>query len=207
MIRTADDHSIEKHAARSGLSKVCGGRVLKLILSEAAFGIMFAACLPATTTSPHPPCRIRSSVFERTVIVGAKFGVVVVREGGFSYEVATFRSDEGYEDGRRPTQVRFSSAREDVLRRDFTINGLLMDPETNAIIDYVGGRADIGKKMIRTIGDPGVRFNEDHLRMLRAIRFAANLDFHLDDGVRDAIARHAVKNPGNQRRARTGGIE
>ena len=91
-------------------------------------------------------------LFERTVAVGAKFGVVVVCEGGFSYEVATFRSDDGYEDGRRPTGVRFSSAREDVRRRDFTINGLLMDAATNAIIDDVDGRADIEKKIIRTIG-------------------------------------------------------
>ena len=194
MIRTADDHSIEKHR---GAKRVVEG------LQRAGFEAYFVGgCVRdyvrgvspgdydiATSALPDQVIRL----FERTVAVGAKFGVVVVREGGFSYEVATFRSDEGYEDGRRPTQVRFSSAREDVLRRDFTINGLLMDPETNAIIDYVGGRADIGKKMIRTIGDPGVRFNEDHLRMLRAIRFAANLDFHLDDGVRDAIARHAVK--------------
>ena len=133
------------------------------------------------------------SLFERTLAVGAKFGVVVVIAGGYSCEVATYRNDEGYEDGRRPTQVSFSSAKEDVLRRDFTVNGLLMNPGTGEIIDYVDGRADIEKKIIRAIGDPAVRFNEDYLRMLRAIRFAANLDFTLDNAAADAITRHAAK--------------
>jgi poly(A) polymerase len=132
-------------------------------------------------------------LFERTVAVGAKFGVVVVMEGGHSCEVATFRSDDVYEDGRRPSQVHFSSAREDVFRRDFTANGLLMDAVTGEIIDYVDGRADIQKKIIRTIGDPAHRFNEDYLRMMRAIRFAANLDFALDEAAKDAITRNAAK--------------
>ncbi len=132
------------------------------------------------------------NLFERTVTVGAKFGVVVVIACGHSFEVATFRSDDVYEDGRRPSQVHFSSAREDVFRRDFTINGLLMDPQTGEILDYTGGRADIEKKIIRTIGDPSRRFNEDYLRMLRAIRFAANLNFALDDAAREAIARNAA---------------
>jgi poly(A) polymerase len=131
-------------------------------------------------------------LFERTVAVGAKFGVMVVIQDGHSYEVATFRSDDVYEDGRRPTRVHFSSAKEDVLRRDFTINGLLMDPETNQIIDYVGGLADIDRKVIRTIGDPAVRFNEDYLRMLRAIRFTANLGFAMDPATRNAIQVHAA---------------
>ena len=131
-------------------------------------------------------------LFERTVAVGAKFGVMVVIQDGHSYEVATFRSDDVYEDGRRPTRVHFSSAKEDVLRRDFTINGLLMDPETNQIIDYVDGLADIDRKVIRTIGDPAVRFNEDYLRMLRAIRFTANLGFAMDPATRNAIEVHAA---------------
>ncbi|MRR15398.1 MAG: CCA tRNA nucleotidyltransferase [Deltaproteobacteria bacterium] len=133
-----------------------------------------------------------ASLFERTVAVGAQFGVMVVMADGHPYEVATFRSDDVYEDGRRPTRVHFSSAREDVFRRDFTINGLLMDPEINRVIDYVDGLADIGKKIVRTIGDPAVRFNEDFLRMLRAVRFAANLDFHLDAETQNAIAAHAA---------------
>ena len=131
-------------------------------------------------------------LFERTIAVGAKFGVMVVIADGRPYEVATFRSDDVYVDGRRPTRVHFSSVKEDVLRRDFTINGLLMDPETSQIIDYVDGLADIERKIVRTIGDPAVRFNEDHLRMLRAIRFAANLDFHLDAETQKAIFANAA---------------
>ena len=134
-----------------------------------------------------------TALFERTIAVGAKFGVIVVILNGHPCEVATFRSDDVYEDGRRPSQVHFSSAREDVFRRDFTINGLLMDAVTGEIIDYVDGRADIQKKIIRTIGDPAHRFNEDYLRMLRAIRFAANLDFVLDEAAQDAITRNASK--------------
>lgn len=132
------------------------------------------------------------ALFKRTVAVGVKFGVIVVIADGHSYDVATFRSDDVYEDGRRPTCVHFSSAREDVFRRDFTINGLLMDPETKQIIDYVDGRADIERKVIRTIGDPAVRFNEDYLRMLRAIRFAANLNFSMEPQTREAIQHHAA---------------
>ena len=194
MIRKSDDHSIEK---RQGAK-----RVVESLRREGFEAYFVGGCVRdfvrgvspgdydiATSAPPDQVIRL----FEHTVAVGAKFGVVVVLEGGYSYEVATFRSDDIYEDGRRPTQVHFSSAREDVLRRDFTINGLLMDPNTNDVVDYVGGRDDIEKKIIRTIGDPAVRFNEDYLRMLRAIRFAAHLDFHLEDNVREAIVRHAPK--------------
>jgi len=142
-------------------------------------------------TSALPAQVIR--LFERTVAVGAKFGVVIVVSGGHTYEVATFRSDDVYEDGRRPSGIRFSTAREDVLRRDFTVNGLLMDPVTGEVIDYVRGRADIEQKMIRTIGDPAVRFNEDYLRMLRAVRFTANLDYSIDPQTQKAISIHAGK--------------
>jgi poly(A) polymerase len=132
------------------------------------------------------------ALFERTIAIGAKFGVMVVILEGCPYEVATFRSDDVYEDGRRPVCVHFSSAKEDVLRRDFTINGLLMDPENNQITDYVNGLADIDGKVIRTIGDPAVRFNEDYLRMLRAIRFTANLDFTMAAATQNAIQDHAA---------------
>jgi poly(A) polymerase len=132
-------------------------------------------------------------LFERTVAVGAKFGVVVVVEDGYTYEVATFRSDDVYADGRRPTRVHFSTAGEDALRRDFTVNGLLMDPMTGEILDYVNGRADISGKIIRTIGNPYARFSEDYLRMLRAVRFAANLDYSIDPETKAAIVAHAEK--------------
>lgn len=133
------------------------------------------------------------ALFEHTVAVGAKFGVIVVILEGQSCEVATFRSDDIYEDGRHPTRVRFSSAREDVFRRDFTVNGLLMDPETEQVIDYVEGRKDIERQIIRTIGDPAIRFSEDYLRMLRAIRFAANLNFSIDPPTRTAISDNASR--------------
>lgn len=132
-------------------------------------------------------------LFPKTITIGAKFGVVAIIVENHPYEVATFRSDDVYEDGRHPSQIHFSSAKEDVLRRDFTINGLLMDPLSNEIIDFINGRADIEKKIIRTIGDPDSRFNEDYLRMLRAIRFTANLGFTIEPATKEAIATHASK--------------
>jgi poly(A) polymerase len=129
------------------------------------------------------------ALFNRTVAIGAKFGVVAVIVEGHSFEVATFRSDDVYIDGRRPSNVHFTCAKEDVFRRDFTVNGLLMDPVTGEITDYVDGLADIQKKIIRTIGDPDKRFQEDHLRMLRAIRFTANLNFKLDSSTQESIAK------------------
>lgn len=133
------------------------------------------------------------SLFPNTITIGAKFGVVAVIVEHHPYEVATFRSDDTYEDGRHPSSIRFSSAREDVFRRDFTVNGLLMDPESGDIFDYVEGRADIKKKIIRTIGNPDNRFSEDYLRMLRAIRFAANLGFVIESETKKAIEKYAPK--------------
>jgi poly(A) polymerase len=135
-------------------------------------------------------------IFPRTVSVGERFGVLLVVENGVSYQVATFRKDEGYEDGRRPSKISYTFAEEDVKRRDFTINGLLLNPDTKEIIDYVGGRDDIERKIVRTIGDPERRFAEDNLRMLRAVRFAANLDFEIDPATVAAIKGNsaAIKN-------------
>ena len=126
------------------------------------------------------PDRIMS-LFPNSGCVGAHFGVVLVRDGLSQTEVATFRSDNDYSDGRRPASVHFEhDPRQDVLRRDFTINGLLMDPDSGAVLDYVGGRADLERRTVRAIGDPAVRFREDHLRLLRAVRFAARLGFAID---------------------------
>jgi len=137
------------------------------------------------------PDEVRA-LFGRTVPVGERFGVVVVLEGGGSFEVATFRVDRGYEDGRRPVRVDFTVlAEEDVRRRDFTVNGLLMDPDTFRVMDFVGGQGDLEKKIIRAIGDPAERFREDHLRMLRAIRFAANLGFEIESRTLAAIGENA----------------
>jgi poly(A) polymerase len=132
-------------------------------------------------------------LFPRSGRVGAHFGVVLVRDAFSQIEVATFRSDQEYTDGRRPGAVHFErDPRQDVLRRDFTINGLMMDPESGQVLDYVGGRADLDRRVVRAIGDPAERFAEDHLRMLRAIRFAARLGFEIDPPTFDAIrAQHA----------------
>jgi poly(A) polymerase len=116
-------------------------------------------------------------LFAHTIPVGAQFGVVLVVYGGNPFEVATFRSDGVYLDGRHPVNVRFSDAREDALRRDFTINGMFYDPVSEQVIDYVGGQQDLAAGIIRAVGDPHARFAEDRLRMLRAIRLAARLGF------------------------------
>jgi poly(A) polymerase len=120
-------------------------------------------------------------LFPRSLAVGAKFGVILVVEDGAEVEVATFRSDVGYSDGRHPDRVVYSgSAKQDVRRRDFTINGLLMDPATGEVLDYVEGRADLEEGIVRAIGDPRTRFAEDKLRMMRAVRFAARFGFRID---------------------------
>ncbi len=140
-------------------------------------------------TDAHPD-RIMD-LFPRSGQVGAHFGVVLVRDAQAQVEVATFRRDLDYTDGRRPDGVEFESdPRQDVLRRDFTINGLLMDPESGAVLDLVGGRADLEKRLVRAIGDPGARFREDHLRLLRAVRFAARLGFQIESATFEAIRRH-----------------
>ena len=134
------------------------------------------------------------TLFPGSLEVGAQFGVVGVLEGNYRIEVATFRNDGLYSDGRRPDQVHFSrEPREDVLRRDFTVNGLLMDPSTGEVIDYVEGRQDLERHLIRAIGKPENRFEEDRLRMLRAVRFATTLEFEIDPETFAAIHRLASK--------------
>jgi poly(A) polymerase len=155
----------------------------------------------ATSATPD----VVMGLFAKTFAVGAHFGVVLVcteGAGGVEIvtEVATFRHDGAYSDGRRPDAVRFSEdAREDVLRRDFTINGMLLDPvameETSevgaAVLDFVGGRADLAAGVVRAIGDAGLRFEEDKLRMLRAVRFAARLGFAIEPGTMRAMQARA----------------
>jgi len=133
-------------------------------------------------------------LFPRSGRVGAHFGVVLVRDVFDQVEVATFRSDHDYLDGRHPEQVRFENdPREDVLRRDFTINGLMMEVESGRVLDFVDGSADLRRGLIRAIGDPYARFREDHLRLLRGIRFAARFGFAIEPSTMDAIRRdHAL---------------
>jgi putative nucleotidyltransferase with HDIG domain len=132
------------------------------------------------------------TLFEKTFAVGAHFGVVLVCGGDIVTEVATFRSDGAYSDGRHPDAVRFStSPEEDVKRRDFTINGMMLDPATDAVLDLVGGMQDLNTGVIRAIGDPGERFTEDKLRMLRGVRFAARFAFVLEPETARAMGRLA----------------
>jgi tRNA nucleotidyltransferase/poly(A) polymerase len=120
------------------------------------------------------------TLFKRTIPVGKKFGVVVVVENQHQFQVATFRAETDYRDGRRPEKVTFASAAADATRRDFTVNGLFYDPLTQTTHDWVGGESDLRARIIRTIGAPEERFGEDHLRMLRAVRFAARLGFEIE---------------------------
>jgi poly(A) polymerase len=131
------------------------------------------------------------ALFPRTVPVGRQFGVLIVLAGPDQFQVAAFRAEHGYLDGRHPTEVRFSDAREDALRRDFTVNGLFFDPVGGELHDWVGGRADLRARVLRTIGAPEERFAEDHLRLLRAVRFAAQLDFALDPATMAAVQANA----------------
>ena len=132
-------------------------------------------------------------LFQRTDKVGAKFGVVLVRLGGQQTEVATFRADGGYTDGRHPDTVVFGNEVDDAERRDFTINGMFYDLAEDRVIDHVGGRQDLQAGVIRAIGDPQGRFAEDHLRMLRAVRFAARLAFTIDPATFEGIRAHAPR--------------
>jgi poly(A) polymerase len=138
-----------------------------------------------------PPAEVMR-LFPRTLSVGAKFGVVIVLTRDRQVEVATFRSEAGYADGRHPTEVRFTTAAEDASRRDFTLNGMFYDPLNERVIDYVQGQADLERHIIRTIGDPDERFGEDYLRMLRAVRFSTQLGFTIEPATYAAVRRNAA---------------
>jgi poly(A) polymerase len=161
---------------------LCGGCVRDLLLGRA----------PADydVTTDATPDRVMG-LFPESVAVGAQFGVMLIPREGQKVEIATFRSDVGYSDGRHPDRVEFSKTpQEDVQRRDFTINGLLMQPETDEILDFVQGRADLQAGVIRAIGDPVRRFAEDKLRMMRAVRFAARFGFEIEAATFRAIRSH-----------------
>jgi poly(A) polymerase len=137
------------------------------------------------TTSARPEAV--ADLFPQTVPVGAQFGVMLVVVDGEPFEVATFRHDGPYLDGRHPSEVRYGSLKEDILRRDFTINGMVYDPVEERVIDLVEGRADLKRRSLRAIGDPPARFEEDRLRMVRAVRLAAGLDFTVEEKTLAAI--------------------
>ena len=151
------------------------------------------------TTNAHPEDVMK--IFKRTLKVGAKFGVVIVLIEDKKVEVATFRTETGYADGRHPAAVKFAGAAEDASRRDFTINGMFYDPLKKEVIDYVNGRADLKKELIRTIGRPAKRFGEDYLRMLRAVRFSTQLGFAIEPRTFSAIcsnSKHIAKISGER---------
>jgi poly(A) polymerase len=141
----------------------------------------------ATSARPEEVQRL----FPRTVAVGAQFGVILVIEDGLRVEVATFRADDAYVDGRHPVAVRFTTPEEDAARRDFTINGMFADPFDWRVLDFVGGRRDLEHRIVRAIGDPRRRFAEDRLRLLRAVRFAARLRFEIEPETAEAIRETA----------------
>lgn len=142
----------------------------------------------ATSAKPDEVQRL----FPHTQAVGAHFGVILVMEHGRAFEVATFRSDHEYIDGRRPEMVTFSTPEEDAERRDFTINGMFHDPVTGKFIDFVRGREDLAAQVLRAIGDPVARFREDKLRLLRAVRFAARFDYAVEEKTWNALRAHAA---------------
>ncbi len=132
------------------------------------------------------------ALFDKTVPVGKAFGVMIVVVEGIQFEVATFREEGGYTDGRHPDEVRFADARADAARRDFTVNGLFYDPADERVLDFVNGLADLDAGVLRAIGDPDARFGEDRLRMLRAVRFAAQLGFSIESQTWEALCRGAA---------------
>lgn len=174
---------IVKKLVRSGYKAYfAGGWVRDYVMKHPSDDIDIA-----TSASPE----VILDLYTRTILVGLSFGIVVVAVDGHQFEVATFRQDFDYKDGRKPERIEKATPEEDALRRDFTINGMFYDPLENLVIDYVGGLEDIEKKIIRTIGNPQDRFREDRLRMIRAVRFAARFGFHIDLETEEAIKENA----------------
>jgi tRNA nucleotidyltransferase (CCA-adding enzyme) len=173
---------IERLAADGAVTLLAGGGVRDALLGRAPKDLDLATAAP--------PERVQA-LFSRTVDIGKAFGTIIVIEDGAQIEVTTFRREDAYLDGRRPSGVTFTDAREDAERRDFTVNALFYDPLGEAVIDYVDGRADLAAHRLRTVGDPRRRFAEDHLRILRAVRFVAQLEFQLDPPTAAAVAAHA----------------
>jgi poly(A) polymerase len=164
---------IVKRLADNGFSALyAGGYVRDMVLGTGERGDIDIA----TSATPQQI----AGLFENVVGVGEHFGVMIVVKDGFPFEVATFRRDKGSADGRHPDEVSFTGAEEDSKRRDFTINGMFFDPMTETVIDYVNGKKDLSAGIVRAIGDPKLRFSEDYLRLIRAVRFAARFGFAIE---------------------------
>jgi len=170
-------------------------------LREAGFDAYFAGGCVRDRLLSNPPTEYDiatsakpddiKTVFPKAISVGESFGVMLVRKNEHMYDIATFRSDGPYSDHRHPDKIQFSDDKHDAMRRDFTINGMFEDPIQETIIDYVGGQKDIEQHLIRAIGNPMERIGEDHLRMLRAVRFAARFSFSIEAETGDAIRKLA----------------
>lgn len=175
-------------------------RVVK-ILQEAGFTTYFAGGFVRDFLLNHPSDDIDIAtsgsvediqrLFDKTIPVGIQFGIIIVVYEMHHFEVATFRKEQGHHDGRRPTSIQKANAKEDALRRDFTINGMFYDPISEELFDYVEGKKDLKQKVIRAIGDPHERFLEDRLRMIRAVRYAARFEFAIQSETIEAIIKHS----------------
>jgi poly(A) polymerase len=175
---------VARRLSRAGFQALfAGGSVRDALLGRPLKDIDIA-----TSATPD---QVEALFAGQTVAVGKAFGVVLVLHRGFQFDVATFRTDGAYADGRHPERVTFATAEGDAQRRDFTVNGLFCDPECGEVVDYVGGRADLDARAIRAIGEPELRFREDHLRLLRAVRFASVLEFEIEPATAAAVRRHA----------------
>ncbi len=166
------------------LAYYAGGWVRDFLLNHPSDDIDIATNAPPETVQ---------ALFSHTVPIGIAFGIILVIQEGHTYEVATFRQDFDYQDGRRPARIQFSTAAEDAKRRDFTINGLFYDPVREEILDYINGREDIRAGIIRAIGNPHERIKEDRLRMIRGIRLACRFGFQIEKKTEDAIRAHAME--------------
>lgn len=173
---------VKKLSAAGHIAYFAGGWVRDYLMGHPSSDIDIA-----TDASPEKI----ASLFTITIPVGVAFGVIIVIFEGEQFEIATFRKDVGVADGRRPIDIKPSSPVEDALRRDFTINGMFYDPINKNVLDYIHGKVDIEKRLIRSIGNPHERFFEDRLRMLRAVRFSARLGFHIAEDTEQAIREHA----------------
>ncbi len=174
IVKTLHDQGQEAYFA--------GGSVRDLLLEKSISEIDIA-----TSASPQEI----EQLFPKTIPVGKQFGVIVVVQDTNNYEVTTFRKEGDYVDGRHPTQVSFTDAQHDVERRDFTVNALFLNPFTEEVIDYVKGREDLERKLIRTVGPPKSRFQEDKLRLLRALRLACQLGFEIEQESYQQVKEHA----------------
>lgn len=173
---------IQKIHRNGGLAYIAGGAVRDFLMGNVPNDIDIVTSLSVDSLRP---------LFKKTLEVGVQFGILIVIENHHKFEIASFRMESNYKDGRRPSIILSGSPEEDAKRRDFTINGMFLDPLANETIDFVGGKEDLKQKKIRAIGNPHDRFREDRLRMIRAIRYACRFSFSIDPLTQEAIQEHA----------------